>query len=944
MTYKILIATPQPDFGELVRLNIEEGGEYEATLVKTGKEVMETANATKFDLVVLDASLTDKPFIPLAQNLMDENPNLKIIVIPPNNDPKDPSLEEIIYHGMLSRPFYPPDLVEMVNEILISHKVNKPESEPEKPVEEAEEVKEMEETVKTEEEPAIEEEIPETVSSMDLDSIANILSEAANPPQIVSGISEPPATDNAGSTNKDSVIGPINEEDFAKEVEALFAQEGIKGQPSDALKEIQPPQSIEELIVTPPVVEAPQPEPPVVQEEKIEEEPTYEDDSEALALQLAAQIRAQTETSAEISVEDNDLLKEAEGLFTEPEKKEPEPVNHYLEMSPPTGSTIQPVKQEPARPIDDEEANETYEELVQDNEALAKKHSDMANQYKELANEYLSLAKEHSDMAKFHSDLAKEKARLAKEKETMLKRKVELVSEIYQTQQSLKQIITQTTAIGAMILKSGDLVAQVGKLNRDVFTEVSEILNTNWDDDKKSDLVRFMHLQTDSADYLLYASLIRDDFTLGLIYDLSTPVSVMRKQSSQITHALAGEPLIEMLKLPVNDLEKLSDNQSEAESYGWIPESAITEEPDNSSISADEVFRNVLAQLNDQAVKNPDSKDDLVEEGLKFESIDGEIITFEDDDDEIPEQFIDYQSILAGQQQSLKETQPDDDLDNMEILQSVNNQISRQHVDVEDEVNEDQLLKDFFDNDGEIDDVQPNPVSKSSLDETTAKEDETNDKEYDLDDLIYPWEEDDQIVNIVNSSYMSSANRMAGHSHTSTAFAPEMVQVQEDQDLLIEPVISGKTEPHQVKENKAPALLPEKNMVENKSKSTLLMASHTYTCLLAPRFANIQLTSEMRKLLSDQMSEISTIFGWKLINLVIDTDYFAWSFEVLPSISKESMIRVVRHRTSKLLITHFSQFSELIEGGDFWANESLSNNKPELPDQKTVQDFLTQIR
>ena len=126
MTAKILIATPQAEFGELVRLNIEEGGDYEATLVKTGREVMEMANASQYDLVILDAALSDKPFIPLAQNLLDENPNMRLIVLPPNNDPKDPSLEEIIYHGILSRPFYPPDLVDMVKELLTtpSHPFN----------------------------------------------------------------------------------------------------------------------------------------------------------------------------------------------------------------------------------------------------------------------------------------------------------------------------------------------------------------------------------------------------------------------------------------------------------------------------------------------------------------------------------------------------------------------------------------------------------------------------------------------------------------------------------------------------------------------------------------------------------------------------------------------------------------------------------------------------
>ena len=641
MASKILIATPQPEFGELIRLNIEEGGEYEATLVKTGREVMELANSTRFDLVILDASLPDKPFIPMAQNLIDENPQMKIIVLPPNNDPKDPSLDEILYHGVLSRPFYPPDLVEMVNELLIPPPLAptpaaKPGAEP----------------VPITEVPPVQENNPPTLS---------VVAEIPPAPEAIALPSTAPQAELPKLQSTDDQIGPIDEEDFAKEVEALFAQEANKSKTYDFMKEIGATAAPEaEIFSQPSQLQQDQAQTDLPLEIATSETTeAVEDENDAFARQLAAQIRKETESTHG----NQDLEQEAESLI-EPETSEtaqsnaefarqilsqviqettPSPetavdlqveqaaVNVSLEDTslPPTNppqteiSMLMPLplqedvqevvdvvedstvssdevndqtvkimeKEEPPANIieiapeqinasdktiafdkkeetevdpidlDDEEANQTYAELTRDDETLAQKHSAMAARYTELASEYHSLAREHAELSQHHAEIAAEKARLLKEKTEMLSRKRELVSEIYQTRNVLKEMISKTNAIAAIILKNGDLVAHVGDLSHDAILEIASILVRYWDGDKKSDLIRFLRLQSDHSEQQLYAALIQEDFILGLIYEPATSISLMRAQATRITRNLSAEPLIQMLKLPVEDLEKLSSQQ-----------------------------------------------------------------------------------------------------------------------------------------------------------------------------------------------------------------------------------------------------------------------------------------------------------------------------------------------------------------------------------------------
>lgn len=117
MPYQILIATPHAAFGELLRISLEETGEYRVRLVQAGREVLASLARLPFDLVLLDADLADLPLLELA-NQVHALRGPRLMVVPPDNDPKHPLLAGIEIHGFVYRPFYTPDMLESVSGLM----------------------------------------------------------------------------------------------------------------------------------------------------------------------------------------------------------------------------------------------------------------------------------------------------------------------------------------------------------------------------------------------------------------------------------------------------------------------------------------------------------------------------------------------------------------------------------------------------------------------------------------------------------------------------------------------------------------------------------------------------------------------------------------------------------------------------------------------------------
>ncbi len=114
----VLVATPHATFGELLRLSLEESGRYVVRTVTTAQEVLTNGCRNGIELVILDSDLMDASVVEVGTRLRQKDPTLCLVVIPPENNPRHPKLAGFIADGYLSRPFYTPVLLEMLDALL----------------------------------------------------------------------------------------------------------------------------------------------------------------------------------------------------------------------------------------------------------------------------------------------------------------------------------------------------------------------------------------------------------------------------------------------------------------------------------------------------------------------------------------------------------------------------------------------------------------------------------------------------------------------------------------------------------------------------------------------------------------------------------------------------------------------------------------------------------
>jgi REP element-mobilizing transposase RayT/DNA-binding NarL/FixJ family response regulator len=114
----VLVATPYMQFGELLRLSLEEGEIYRVYIAQTASEAFTLISKVSPDLVIVDNELKDNPVKTIVQNIRKMNPVPKLVLIPPENNPNHPLVNQLQPDGCLSRPFYLPGMLQMVYQLL----------------------------------------------------------------------------------------------------------------------------------------------------------------------------------------------------------------------------------------------------------------------------------------------------------------------------------------------------------------------------------------------------------------------------------------------------------------------------------------------------------------------------------------------------------------------------------------------------------------------------------------------------------------------------------------------------------------------------------------------------------------------------------------------------------------------------------------------------------
>lgn len=118
MPKQILVASPHLAFGELLRLSLEESGQYRVRLAQTSAEARGSAGRAIFSLLILDADLKDCTFAELTREIQEQQSQARLILIPPDNNPQHPALKGLSADAYLNKPFYLPDLMDTVERLM----------------------------------------------------------------------------------------------------------------------------------------------------------------------------------------------------------------------------------------------------------------------------------------------------------------------------------------------------------------------------------------------------------------------------------------------------------------------------------------------------------------------------------------------------------------------------------------------------------------------------------------------------------------------------------------------------------------------------------------------------------------------------------------------------------------------------------------------------------
>jgi DNA-binding response OmpR family regulator/REP element-mobilizing transposase RayT len=118
MTARVLIVSPDAGFGGLIQQTLEKVGSYEPVLVSTGRQALEVAGKISIDLAIVDADTPDLSYIDLGLTLQANDPATKILLIPADETAGEIEIKGLTISGYLTKPFYLPDLVEIVDSAL----------------------------------------------------------------------------------------------------------------------------------------------------------------------------------------------------------------------------------------------------------------------------------------------------------------------------------------------------------------------------------------------------------------------------------------------------------------------------------------------------------------------------------------------------------------------------------------------------------------------------------------------------------------------------------------------------------------------------------------------------------------------------------------------------------------------------------------------------------
>ncbi len=120
MQNSILVLTPQPSFGELIRQSLEETGRYRVEVeYQAAEALVRCRRPGSYRLIILDGDLLPgAPLDRLIADLRASQPEARLALIPPENPRNPQAIPDLPVDGALSKPFYLPSLVVTIDRLI----------------------------------------------------------------------------------------------------------------------------------------------------------------------------------------------------------------------------------------------------------------------------------------------------------------------------------------------------------------------------------------------------------------------------------------------------------------------------------------------------------------------------------------------------------------------------------------------------------------------------------------------------------------------------------------------------------------------------------------------------------------------------------------------------------------------------------------------------------
>jgi len=108
--HSILIVDSTEAFATMLKESLEQAGQYRATVALNGDEALQVLKAAAFDLIIVDLGLADPDGATLARTLRQQQPDLRLMLIPLMGEELPSELADLDIQGVLSKPFFLPEL------------------------------------------------------------------------------------------------------------------------------------------------------------------------------------------------------------------------------------------------------------------------------------------------------------------------------------------------------------------------------------------------------------------------------------------------------------------------------------------------------------------------------------------------------------------------------------------------------------------------------------------------------------------------------------------------------------------------------------------------------------------------------------------------------------------------------------------------------------------